>query len=355
VEPTDRLAAYLAGELTPDEQRLLEAELARDSGLRGTLDAMRRADDALSRMESPVPPEGFEDRTFAIVDAELSRILSSSPSRSEAATASRDTPKRRASTRDLTGTPVVQPSRFRTWAPAFAGVAAGVAALAGIGLALVNLPPSDDLIVMAGDVESHADSQADDARAMTESLSAPEAAGLSDGHFGGPLLVAIDRHVEDSDVIELLDRVELMEVAARAQFTTDAATTAERWRQVVLDEVGGDIHALDRPTESAPPTAPGAETVEPGPLRITTATTAAFAADDLATIERCVSALGNEFDPAIPAYVELATDVSGRPVLIMGLVLLESEKDQPSGITPVRREIRVLERDTCGLLATFSA
>lgn len=369
MEPTDRLAAYLAGELTTDEQRLLEAELARDSDLRGTLDAMRRADDALPQIEPVVPPDGFEDRTFAIIDAELSRILSSSPSRSEAATPDSDTIRRRATTRVPIDTPIIRPSRFRTWAPAFAGMAAGIAALAGIGLALINLPPSDDLVVMAGDIESHVDSQADphadDARALTESLSAPEIASLSDGHFGGPLLVAIDRTVDDSDVIDLLTRVELMDVAARAQFTTDAATTAERWRQVVLDEVGGDVHALDSPTESAPPTAgdgarspssaPDAETVEPGPLRITSATTAAFAPDDLATIERCVSALGDESEPAIPAYVELATDVAGRPVLVMGLVLLDVEQDPLSGMTPVRREIRVLERDNCGLLAAFSA
>ncbi len=65
--PDERLSAWLDGELSPEEQRELEAEFARDPALRADLDALESVV-RLVREEAPtVAPPGFHQRVMARV------------------------------------------------------------------------------------------------------------------------------------------------------------------------------------------------------------------------------------------------------------------------------------------------
>lgn len=75
MHPAERAAAYLAAELTADERRLFEADLARDAVLRAQLDAMQRADEALTTLPATRLPDDAVARLDAVVTAELARVL----------------------------------------------------------------------------------------------------------------------------------------------------------------------------------------------------------------------------------------------------------------------------------------
>lgn len=347
MDATDRLAAYLAGELTAAERHALEAELARDDALRARLTAMQRADTALARVAAPDPPAGFDERLHRAVDIELARLLdtSSTPSRGPATGRLRhDRPER---------PPRATVTPLRGWAPALAGVAAAVAAVAGIGLAVTNLAPADDVMMMAGDVE-----RADDPVAER---SAPDAALAPPGILGavdspGPLIVDVGRSIDDHDLILLLEQPDLANLAWQLHEDIDVASTAERWTAILRAEIAASLH--DAEGESAPATAPDAgpadgAVLEPGPLRVTTSSPSAMAIDDLTAIDRCLRELPAE--PAIPVYIELATNGADRDVIVVGLALVATGVSGGDGPATGLREVRVLDRATCTSLTQVSA
>jgi hypothetical protein len=296
VDP-ERLAAYLDGDLDAAEAAALEAALARDPALRARLDAMRHADEALAALPAATPPPGYEARLRQAVDAELAVQLAT------------DTPSPAASDE------LAARRARRSWVPAFAGAAAGVALLAAVGIAVTGLGRGDDADTAAMDADTD---EAGDGALMMESLEADEAAPLP-GPGQAPTVVVGDRELDDDEVDALLDALELQAVVGRDLDLEAGAAVARDWRAslraLVGDAVPGPPSADDVEDDTVADAAPRAEGAA-GPVR--------FLAEDevddetLAAATVCIDEVAAGTD-AIVAYAELAR-LDGRPAVLVGLV-----------------------------------
>ncbi|MEX0706185.1 MAG: hypothetical protein WD041_06150, partial [Nitriliruptoraceae bacterium] len=196
MESADRLASYLAGDLSPTDAAAVEARLARDPGLAADLSAMQQADRALSTLPSPTPDEGFEQRLRSAVDRELARTLRSA---------------------DV----VPIESRRRAWAVPLAAAAAAVIGVAGIGLVIgPRTAPDED--VMALTVPDAAEESMESADPeMGAMLADPESDGDLDASRAGdlptqPRVVITDRDLTPEDLEAVLHSWELAAVVAAA-------------------------------------------------------------------------------------------------------------------------------------------
>ncbi|MEX2324816.1 MAG: hypothetical protein WD576_03630 [Nitriliruptoraceae bacterium] len=166
MDPVDRLAAYLADELSPGEREALEADVARDPVLRGELAAMQRADYALKRVVSVGPPTGYTRRLLDVVDRTLDDVLPGDPP-----------------------VPLARPPRHAVprWAPLVAAAAIAVVAIGGVALVVGNIPDPDDMFAadLAEADEAERATEADDSGitslAVPESGEQPAADGFADG------------------------------------------------------------------------------------------------------------------------------------------------------------------------------
>lgn len=354
VESTDRLAAYLADELTADERCALEAELVHDHALRTRLEWMRRADRALKHVAPTDAPEGFDERLHQAIDGELARLLGTATNPG-GSSATRQIARHRTarSTHSTTVTPL------RGWVPVLAGAAAALAAVGGIGLAVTNLVPTDDMIMMAGDSELGFDGATERAQPEAQ-LMPPGIASIVE--MPGPVIIDIGRSINDHDLPALLDQPDLAHVARQLHDRADIAATAKRWSEVVAAAITaalGDASSTDSMPPSAAPE-PGSPVhglvLEPGSLRVTTSSPSAIDPGDLAAVGRCLQVLATE--PAIPVYIELATDDAGQGVIVLGLVLVDATadtRDTGDRVLPGRRQVRVVDRTTCATLTHVDA
>jgi hypothetical protein len=292
VESPERLAAYLANELDDAARAAVDAELARDPALRVRLDAIRRADRALASVRGPRPPAGFDERLEAAIDAELERLLGGDTA-AEPETSDAPAQPRASNRREPWGARLGSwgGRRRAGWLPALAGAAAGLIAVAGIGIVVSDrFPGTTD-----GDDEVAVDMALDAADAPSSSLALPEAAERAAG--AGPVVIDSGRVLTDDDVEALIDQPELVTLAD------------ER-----LDPVGGAQRADDH---------------------------RAVLADD-ERVTHCLDIVLDTDPPPIPVLVELATDDDGTPVVAFGLVTLD-----PSTDAYTRRELWLLEHDDC--------
>ncbi len=118
METSERLAAYAAGELGPEDAAALEAELAGDASLRARLAAIRRVDEALGSLPEVTPSAAFSASLRDTLRAELAE---------------------HAPVHDL----AARRARRMRWAAPAAGIAAAVAAVVGIA-SIGGLTGSDD-------------------------------------------------------------------------------------------------------------------------------------------------------------------------------------------------------------------
>jgi anti-sigma factor RsiW len=355
VEPVDRLAAYLAGELSADEHAALEAELARDAGLRAELAAMRHADDALAGVTPTVLPDGARDRLLTalepVFEAELGDPLataaatsasSATPGPSHTAAVDELAARRRAGNR-------------RSWLLGAGGVAAAVAAVALVGPILGDLGSDEDQADVTALSADEAAPESDDEAALDDAGGAAAPVG--------PTVVGSGRTIDTDGVAELLAAGELEAVVARDLTVDDARGLGASWASALGADAGGPTDDAFR-TEAL--TADGAEEAEaPAESSDTASADDGAAADtedrsrapaefgvadvqllgevserDLEDVGRCLSTLVTPTSVLVPALVELVS-FQGESAIAFALV-----GDAGDG-TVTRREIWILEREAC--------
>jgi hypothetical protein len=331
----ERLAAYLAGELDADETVALEATLARDTGLRAELAAMRHADEVLAALPATELPEGFERRLHAAVGAELAAQLHAS---GDEATGRERTPARH--TDELA---TRRERRGWSWVPAFAGAAAAVAVLAAV---VVGIGP------LGGAGDDAADTvmslEADDADGAEEEMAAEALPGPGEA----PTLVAGDRDLDEALADELLASIELQAVADQALGADAGRSVATSWADALRLAIPGGFEAgttaAPSTTQDDRETADDADTDDAlagmqeravGPVRLLAE--GALDEEDGAAVTRCLDEVLAGGVDAIPAYLELAT-FDGEEVVILGLVTFDPAT---GGFT--RPEVWILDRVDC--------
>ncbi|MEX1178416.1 MAG: hypothetical protein WEB09_08130 [Nitriliruptor sp.] len=321
MQPSERLAAFLAGELSPDERRALEAELAGDAQLRAQLEAIRRADAALAGVAPTALPDGARERLAAAIAPVVTEELD------------RGTEARRGDGVDELAARRAR-SR-RTWVTAAGGVAAAVLAVAVV---VSNLPVGggDDAAETTATTEMDTESATDDAAGAESALTMA---------VEGPTLTGGDRELDESSATELLDAAELEAVAARGLDRDAADTLGREWALAFgAGRAGGD------PQIGEGEAVPEAETEEDAPAADAPEAAARVGTElqvgpevtdrDRADVGRCLEVLLATADVAIPVTAELVT-FDGEPAIAYGLVGIDADGEV------VRREVWVLSRDTC--------
>lgn len=308
MDRTERLAAYLDGDLAADDRSALEAELAGDASLRAELAAMRRADAALAAIPASEPPEGFEQR----LRDHLAPVIAEEVAH-----------QRSAATDELTA----RRARRGHW-PALAAAAAGILALVVGGVVLRDVLPSggDD----AADAPMSAQDESLETEAEEDADTGDDAADAeaADPALDGPVIVADERSLDEDVVGEVLDGAELGTIAGRSLDEGAGSDLAARFQSQLG---GGAVVADEDATEEGDgEAAPGREltTREGEPLE-------ASVADDVA---HCLDQLLDPGVTAIPVYVELG-QVEGIEAILYGLVTIDPDTGSFD-----RSEVWVLER-----------
>lgn len=338
MKATDRLAAYLADELSADDRAQLEVALVNDPELRRTLDALERADDALAELESPQPSAGFDTRLDAVVDAALRETL---PAEGPAPAEARTPAEGQAF---AAGTDELAARRRRPWALArtLGAAAAGLVLVVGT-VAVVQQLGNGDVPVEtgAGDVDLFADASDEpaaelDMPASDEAGPSPESAegaetevtSPSDAGFG---LVDSGRNLDRADLVELLDNPALQTLSARRLDERRGMDHVARFT-ASLGSSGPDTGAAADPSEAPaagadPPGVdePGADDQQ-GPqtldhTRDGGGDMAGPTSVEVGDVTRCLDHLLTDGVAAIPGYTELAT-VDDRDALVLGVVVL---------------------------------
>jgi negative regulator of sigma E activity len=130
VDTSERLAAFAAGDLSPDEQRALEAELARDPAMRAELSSIRQLDERLAKLTPAAPSADFQAQLRSAVRAELAEL---------APVAS-----------------LAQARAQRRWSKPLGAVAAAAALMGIVTVGLGNLLSSSDQDATSASMESGA-------------------------------------------------------------------------------------------------------------------------------------------------------------------------------------------------------
>jgi negative regulator of sigma E activity len=340
---TERLAAFLDGELDADEAAAVEAALAGDPRLRAELAAMRRADEALGSLPATELPSGFEARLRSRLDAELADLLGTSE-RAATAGAGAEAPSVAAGTDELAAR---RARRSRSWVPAFAGAAAAVAVIAGtmVGIGVLG---------SGGDDASTADS--DTAMTMEafdgdETASDDAGEAFLPGPGEAPTLVATGEDLDEAGADDLLDAIELQAVAAQGFDEELGRGVGIGWREALARFVSAStatVPELESDDADTPDSedAPAEDTADAGPSA-RAADGVRFLADGpvdddaLAAAERCLDEVLAADADAIPAYLAVVT-YEGDPAVVVGLVTLD-----PASGAYTRAEVWVLDRADC--------
>lgn len=350
-----RLADFLAGELDPDEQTAVEAELARDPALRADLEVMRTADDHLAMIAPVRPPSGFEERLDAAIDRELAQTLGHSRDTTEPALdepphePSDELAARRARTASGPGLP--------RWVTAVSAAAAALVVLGGAGIVF-----SDTLGGMDNDDEA----------VQTQALDTLEREALDgdaevapDAVADRPRLVGGDRLLDDQDIEALLGDPAVFGIADR-DLDGDAARElaapfaealgagpagaagqsreADEGDDAASDEAAnGQADDGDAAIAEDAPDAPASEQSAPGPQRGVTelALDPDVSAADRAQVGACLELLLSDTPDVIPTYAELIV-YDGDDAIVFGLVT-----EDPATGRFTRREAWIVDRDTC--------
>lgn len=308
----ERLAAYLAGDLDPDEARRLEGELARDPALRLRLTRLRRLEESLSTLPEVEVPTGFPEQLHAALQDELDqRPLA------------RDELAERRRRRGLGALP--------SWLPAAAGAAAVLVAVVAIGTSL-PMGGSDDAADEGAETTAMRTDRADDG--------AGDAGTAETLMADGPVVRNDGRSYDADEVQALVGAGELQAMAERSLTVAEAAELAERYGAAFDPSGGGDVAAEADEGEAA---AESGGAVEAAPLRIEGSEP--VHPEELATIEGCLGLILSESDgPLIPVSAELAR-FDGTDAIVFGMV-----GHDPGTDAFTRSELWVVGRDTCEVL-----
>ncbi len=312
----ERLAAYLSGDLDPDERSALEAELAGDPALRARLDRLRRSDQALASLRDVDLPEGFSDRLQQRLGPELDAVLGDEL---EARRARRGAPR---------------------WVVAAAGAAAAVAVVAG-GIGIVTTGGGDDAADGAGgDVAMDDQARADGAVPEMGTMMAPEV---------GPIIADRGRQLDRDDLTALAQDPDLQAALAAGPVADDPAAAALDYAAALgmpLDAPGvtgpeGDAFPeTEAETDAGDTQAEAPAGGSTGPLTVTVL--GEVSEEERATVAACLPVLYEAAaDPVVPLYAELAEDTDGTPVVVYAALAPDADG------TYSRIELWMLDRETC--------
>lgn len=310
----ERLAAYLAGDLDPEEARRLEGELARDPTLRSRLARMRRLEEALATLPEVEVPAAFSEELHGALQRELDQRR-----------VERDELAERRRRRGLGALP--------SWLPAAAGAAAVLVAVVAIGTSL-PLGGADSADEGAdGGLESTAmqAERADD--------TAGDAGAASTEMADGPVVVSSGRSYDADDVQALVGSGELGVVAERSLTESEATELAERYRSAFGAASRPDVAAQDGRPE---PDEESADRTSGAPLRIEGSEE--VGPDDLGAIDTCLDAILSESGPLIPVSAELAR-FDDTEAIVFGMV-----GHDPGTDAFTRSELWVVARASCEVL-----
>lgn len=322
MDTTQRLAAYLSGDLDADERTALEAELASDPALRDRLERIRASDEALASLGDVELPDGFEQRLDATVDGVLDEVLGDELS------------ARRARRKTLPG-----------WVPALA--AAAVAVVVGGGVVLSGLGGSDEGMNTTADTGG---GEAGDGM-MAESADGGDDAAEEAPAVPGPRIVADDREFTPADLQDLAANPELIDLIAGVPVHDQPVTVARAWASALGADVD-DLGALDQRTVAAEDQAAteSAERDADSQAALGAVSDPVVRFDGAPTEEerrdvgRCVSQLYEDAAaPVVPLYAELATDEDGDEVIVYAALARDADGDYQ------RVEVWMLARDDCSL------
>ncbi len=335
MDPTERLTAYLDGQLTPDEHAAVEAELATDPRLRAALADLQRADAALDEAAPTAMPPGAADRLRSHVRPVLDELT-------EPETASTDGRQPPAPASGSAGDELSARRSSRWQAPL--AIAAAVVGVLVVGGVVVSGLQDDDAEVASTDEMADADvmeDPTDDAGEPDVELEeAPEQEADDAAELAAPLpdappVVDDGADLDDARVQAVLDGEELQQVRDLQLGSPEGDEIAADWQR----ELG--VGPTDTPDEGVESEAPDASDVGEPPVTRSGEPLDERAAEDLA---RCLDELLDPGVTAIPAYVEVGT-FDGTPALLVGLVTVDPETS-----TFVRSEVWVIERATCEVL-----
>lgn len=311
METGERLAAYLAGELDPDERRALEAALARDPALRARLAAIRATDEALGALPPVDVPADFSRRLRDTLAAEVDARLGADASEGTVHDLGHSRRRRDGAAR---------------W-PQLAAAAAVVLVVGGVGVTLVT-----------GDADDRSAQDTAGGAAATAEL-APAAPAE------GPTVVAAGRRFDADSLRALADDARFDEIVDRRLTGSEAADAAARHESAIAPEgdgAGGDAGiAADDGTDrgeaevlQAPPADPdfGLRTV------------GEVSEADLAAVRTCLPGLLEADGAVIPVYAELAT-FEGTDAIVYGLIGNDPEQERHR-----RVELWVVDREDCQVL-----
>jgi anti-sigma factor RsiW len=343
---TERLAAFLDGELDAVEAAAVEAALAGDPRLRAELAAMRRADEALRSVPATDLPPGFEARLRTRLDAELGDLLGTGGRAQVDGPGGTAVAAEGAVVDELAAR---RARRSRSWVPAFAGAAAAVAVIAGtvVGIGVLG---------SGGEDASTADS--DTAMTMEAFDGDEEAADDAGGPFlpapgEAPTVVATDLDLDEAGADDLLGTIELQAVVAQRFDEELGRGVGLGWREALGRFVSASaagapaIESDDVDTPDGEDTADELTSDADGERQARAADGVRFLADGpvdedaLAAADRCLGEVLAADGAAIPAYLALVT-YEGDPAVVVGLVTLD-----PASGAYTRAEVWVLDRADC--------
>jgi anti-sigma factor RsiW len=353
VDEIERLTSYLDGGLAADERRALEAELAGDSALRARLQALRAADAALERLTATELPDGARQRLDARLEGVLEEVLTAARAAPVPLTqvgVARGAP----TTVEATGIVPDQLAARRRWRalPALTGVAAGLVLLAGgvIGLGQTGLLSGGDDQLAADSVESDMSTEEAFGSAPEEAL---DGAGVPDA----PVVIDEGLTTTADELDELLNNPDLQALAGRELSAEEGEVLALQLQQGLLGEsaggVGAEAEAEDAATEESADEGSGddagglgSDTAERAPVDavIITRDGQPLPSEDAAAVRRCLGALLEAGEQAVPVTIELL-QVDGVPAIAYGLVTLDP---QTGAFT--RTELWTLDRADCQVL-----
>ena len=309
----ERLAAYLSGDLDPDERTALEAELAGDPSLRGHLERIRHADRTLAALPDVELPDGFHDRLQDRLAPELDAVLSDELA---ARRARRGAPR---------------------WVLAASAAAAVLAVVAG-GISVVTGGGADDAAESAGgDAGVALDREASGATGMADTLLTPSS---------GPVVADRGRTLDRDDLQALATDPDVQAALTDGPVATDPAAVALDYATALGMPSGTTAFEGDDgtavPGEDAGTEAPPRPPTAASDLLLDVRVLGEVSEQERATVGACLAVLYEATEqPVVPVYAELAEDTDGTPVVVYAALAPDADGDYR------RLEVWMLDRDTC--------
>ena len=318
METGARLAAYLSGDLDPEEHTAVEAELARDPALRDRLERIRAADRALADLPEPELPDGAQDRLHRAVERELDSLLG-------------DELAARRARRGLS-----------PWVPAAAAAALVVVVGGGIALTggMSGSESDTDAAVMAEDAP---DSPLDGAGEATESADGGAATAQV-----GPRVVDRGRTLDERALRQLASDPDVLDALGPAAVDDPMTTAAGHVRALGADPdayFDGAQGQLEAGEASEPAGDAGEDAATTSRTTVPSIVTRGDVSDaDRADVTRCLPVLQEAASsPVVPLYAELGTDADGDEVVAYAALAPDDDGDYQ------RVEVWLLDRSSCSV------